>query len=221
MAVHGAILDLGHELAARLVGLGRQHKAARIAIESVHDTEAVGLFSLHVAEVLLPAVPDERIHERAVGMIDRRVAHEPHLLRQHEHVLVLVADIQIDGLTVDHDGLRLVVHLVDHGIARGYGLLLGHRGAIHEHAALLDGPGRRRARGIEPAGGAEGIEARAGVVGRHDMAERSGHATRPPPAWRMRRMRPWRPGPSPRCARPTAFPGRTARTRRSHQYRPH
>lgn len=59
-----------------------------------------------------------------MGVIDGRVADEPDLLREHEHVLVFEAHIQVDGFAVDHHGLRLVVHLVDDGVPRRHGVLL-------------------------------------------------------------------------------------------------
>ena len=76
VAVDGAILNLGHKLASGLIGLGRQHEARGVAVEPVHDAEPVGLLALHVAEVVLAAVPDKRIDQRAVGMIDRGMADE-------------------------------------------------------------------------------------------------------------------------------------------------
>ena len=79
VAVDRPILNLRHELASGLVGLGRQHKPARVAVESVHDAEPVGLLPLHVAQVLLAAVPNERVDQRTVGVIDGRV--RPDLLR--------------------------------------------------------------------------------------------------------------------------------------------
>lgn len=108
-----------------------------------------------------------------MGVIDRRVTDEPDLLREHEHVLVLEADIQIDRLAVDHHGLQLVVHLVDDGVPRRHGMLFGNRGAVHEHAALLDGARSGRAGSVEPPGGAQGIQAVSCVLGGGDMAKRA------------------------------------------------
>ena len=173
VAVDRPILNLRHELASGLVGLGRQHEPARVAVEPVHDAEPVGLLPLHVAQVLLAAVPDKGIDQRAMGVIDGRVADEPDLLREHEHVLVLEADIQIDRLAVDHHGLRLVVHLVDDGVPRRHGMLFGNRGAVHENAALLDGARGGRAGSVEPPGGAQGIQAVSCVLGGGDMAKRA------------------------------------------------
>lgn len=173
VAVDGAILNLGHKLAPGLIGLGRQHEARGVAVEPVHDAEPVGLLALHVAEVVLAAVPDKRIDQRAVGMIDGGVADEPDLLREHEHVLVFEAHIQVDGLAVDHHGLRLVVHLVDDGVPRRHGMLFRNRGAVHEDAALLDGARGGRAGSVEPPGSAQGIQAASGVLGGDDMAKRA------------------------------------------------
>ena len=139
----------------------------------MHDAEPVGLLALHVAEVVLAAVPDKRIDQRAMGVIDGRVADEPDLLREHEHVLVFEAHIQVDGFAVDHHGLRLFVHLVDDGVPRRHGMLFGNRGAVHENAALLDGARGGRARSVEPPGGAQGIQAVSCVLGGGDMAKRA------------------------------------------------
>ena len=57
-------------------------------------------FALDVAQMLDAAVVDQGIDQRAVGVIDRGMAHKPRLLGDDEHVVVLVADIERDGLAL-------------------------------------------------------------------------------------------------------------------------
>ena len=91
---------------------------------------------------------DERVHQRAVVVVDRGVAHQAHLLRQHQEVLVLEADVQVDGLAFERAGGCLLGRLVHDGVAGRHGVLLGHVRAVHEHGALLNGARGGAAAGV-------------------------------------------------------------------------
>ena len=82
----------------------------------MHDAGAIA-FTLDVAQVLDAAMVDQGIDQRAIGMIDRRMAHKPRLLGDDKQVVVLVADIERYGLTLYGTLLRGVRHLVHHRIA--------------------------------------------------------------------------------------------------------
>ena len=77
----------------------------------MHDAEAVVL-ALHIAKVVGPAMIDERVHERPIGMVDGRMAHEPYLLGQHDKVVVLEADVKVDWLSRYRARLDLFLFLV-------------------------------------------------------------------------------------------------------------
>ena len=173
-SVDRAIADVRHEGIARLVVLRRQHEAARVAVEAVHDAQTVVL-ALHVAQVLGAAVVDEGVHQRAVVMVDRRMAHEPHLLRQHDEVFVLEAYVQIDGLAAQRAGLYRLLNLVHDRVARRHGMLLRNLRAVHEHEAVVHRARSRATAWIQTARGQKRIEALTRVVGCCDVAQHAAH----------------------------------------------
>ena len=172
--VHRAVADVGHEGVAGRVVLRGQHEARRVAVEAVHDAEAVVL-ALHVAQVVGSAAVHERVHERAVAVVGRGVAHEPRLLRQHDEVLVLEADVQVDGLAGHGAAGGLVGRLVDDRVARGHGVPFRHGCAVHAHGALLHGARGGAAARVEAAGGQKRVEALPRVVGADGMGEQARH----------------------------------------------
>ena len=160
----------------------------------MHDAQAI-ILTLHVAQIIRAAMIDERIHERAVVVIDGRMTHETRLLRQHDEMLVLVADIEIDRLPRHRPGRRRVLYLEHDGVACGHGVLLGHRGAVDVHGSLVHGPSGRTAAGIQSARGEERVEAQPRVSRVDDMAQKARHRASDSPgpgaAWASAR--------SPRC----------------------
>ena len=62
----------------------------------MHDTGAV--LALHGAQMVDTAVVDQGIRERTALMTMRRMAHQAALLGEHDEVVVLVADIEGNGL---------------------------------------------------------------------------------------------------------------------------
>ena len=105
----------------------------------MHDAETVVL-ALHIAKVVGPAMIDERVHERPIGMVDGRMAHEPYLLGQHDKVVVLEADVKVDWLSRYRARLDLFLFLVHDHVARSDRILLDNVGPVHEDIARLDRP---------------------------------------------------------------------------------
>ena len=62
----------------------------------MHDAGAV--LTLHGAQMVDTAVIDQGIRERTALMTMRRMAHQAALLGKHDEVIVLVADIEGNGL---------------------------------------------------------------------------------------------------------------------------
>lgn len=77
-AIDRAIADIGHKRQAGGIVFGSQHKARRVAVEAMHDAGAIA-FALDIAQMLDAAMIDQGINQRAVGVIDRGMAHKPRL----------------------------------------------------------------------------------------------------------------------------------------------
>ena len=139
VAIDRAIANILHKSIASRIGLRCEHKPRRVTIEPVHNTEAVVL-ALHVAKVVGPAVVDESVHERPIGMVDRRMAHEPDLLRQYDKVIVLEADVKVDWLSCYRARLNFFLFLIHDHVACSDCVLLGNVGPVHEDVTRLDCP---------------------------------------------------------------------------------
>ena len=118
---------------------------------------------------------DQGIDQRAVGVIDRGMAHKPRLLGDDEHVVVLVADIERDGLALHRALFGSVRHLVHHRIARAQRMLFRHGGAVDVYCAVFHGPRRRATAGIQPVCGQHGIDTRTGIFGAGGIAFQRAH----------------------------------------------
>ena len=139
VAIDRAIADILHKGITSRIGLRSEHKPRRVAIEPVHDAEAVVL-ALHIAKVVGPAVVDERVNKRPISMVDGRMALEPYLLGQHDKVVVLEADVKVDWLSRYRARLDLFLFLVHDRVARSDRMLLDNVGPVHKDIARLDGP---------------------------------------------------------------------------------
>ena len=188
---------------AAFVVLGRQHEAAGVAVQAVHDAQAVVL-ALHAAQVAGAAVVDERVHQRAVLVVHRRVAHEPRLLRKHQQVLVLEAHVQVDGLPGERRARRRVLHLVHHRVPGGHHVLLRHRLAVHEHACPPPRHGRRRCGCAYRPRSARSASMRRPASLAETIWQSERAISRAAPARRARRCRRFRRPPRPRRTPPPA-----------------
>lgn len=84
------------ERALGVVVLCRKHETRGIAIQAMHNTGAV--LALHGAQMVDTAVIDQGIRERTALMTMRRMAHQAALLGEYNEIIVLIADIEGNGL---------------------------------------------------------------------------------------------------------------------------
>ena len=145
-SIHRFVAYGVHEGLAAFIGLGCEHEAGRVVIEAMHDPQPVVL-PLHVAEVGCAAMKDQSVHQRAVAMVDRRVAHQTSLFGKDNQILVLVADVQVDRLS-GNARRRIVRDLVDDRIACADTMLLAGRSTVDKDQPLFSGAGSSGAAGI-------------------------------------------------------------------------
>ena len=89
------ILQLRGQRGVRKVVLGRDNEAGRVLIDAVDDAGA--LFPADAGQGVA-AVGQQRVDERAVRVAGGRVDDKPLGLIDDDHVRVLIADLQRDGL---------------------------------------------------------------------------------------------------------------------------
>ena len=107
----------------RVVVFGGEHEARGVAVEPMYDARAI--LALNGAEMVEAAVVRQGVCQRAILMAMRRMAHEPALLGQHEQVIVLVANIEWNGLRHDGPGLANLGELDRDTVPHRDGLLFG------------------------------------------------------------------------------------------------
>ena len=166
-----------HQSLSALVRLGGEHEPRRVAVEAVNDAQTVVL-ALHVAEVGGAAMEDQRVDERAVAMVDGRMAHQSRLLGEDDQILVLVADVEVDRLPCHARG-SVVGHLVNDRVPRMDDVLLAGRRAVDEHEPLLGGTSRRRAARVATVLGQDRIEAQPVIGSARHMAQGAAHRASP------------------------------------------
>ncbi len=129
---------------------------------------------------------EQRVHERAGPVSLGRVNDEPRLLREHDHVVVLVADVERDGL---RDEVATVVrrYLDLDALPRLDRVLLGRVRPVYQHEPVLDELGGRRARCDELQTAEQRVESHAGLIGRDEVLEvADGHDVAPGSAGGLR-----------------------------------
>ena len=112
-AVDYVVLDSRHERLPRHVRLRGHHEPGGVHVEAMDNAQAIFL-ALNVAEIVCTVTINERVHERAVAVVVRWMTDETSLLRQHDHVVVFVADVELDRLA-DSGVSTWLVNLVDNG----------------------------------------------------------------------------------------------------------
>ena len=93
------------------------HKSGRVHVEAVNDAQTIFL-ALDIAKVICAVTIDERVHKRTVAMVVGRMAYKSSLLRQHDHIVVFVADIQIYRLANKRSVNYLLFDFIDDCNAR-------------------------------------------------------------------------------------------------------
>mgnify|MGYP006978842099 CR=1 FL=1 len=157
------------ERALGVVVLCRKHETRGIAIQAMHNTGAV--LALHGAQMIDTAVINQGIRERTALMAMRRMAHQAALLGEHDKVVVLIADIEGNGLG-NHVGRVVRLGEVDRNtVAGSHGVLFGQAGlTIDTYGTALNQMRAGRARGAAVVGTQKGVETLArAIVGNKNM----------------------------------------------------
>ena len=95
----------------------------------MHDARAI-VFALHVAQVVGPAMMHKSVHQRAVGVVDGRMAHQPRLFRDDQQIVVFVAHVKRNVLRAHRAGRRRLFKLVHHRVASRQRVFFGHRAPL-------------------------------------------------------------------------------------------
>ena len=91
LAKGGLFLQLIHQRRVRLQGLGDDQQPGGVLVDAMDDTGAGQRGQIR-------AVVQQRIEQRAVRIAGTGMHHQPHRLVDHQQMVVLVDDIQFDGL---------------------------------------------------------------------------------------------------------------------------
>ena len=136
LAVDLALRQSRHQALMCQWGAGHHHQAGGVLVQAVHDA---GTRQARQALVVV----QQGVLQGAVGVARGRVHHQPGGLVDHQQVLVLVADLQRDGLgKAFHLPLRLGVQF--HPVA-GRDLVALSGGAAVEQGTALADPGLQAA----------------------------------------------------------------------------
>ena len=147
----------------------REHKARGIAIQAMHDAGAV--LTLHSTKMIDAAVVDQSVRKGAALVAMGGMAHQAPLLGEHDKVVVLVADIEGNGLG-NHVGRVVRLGQVDRdAIAGAYGVLFRETSlTVDGNGASLDQMRAGRARGTAIVGAQIGVKTlTSGIVGNKNM----------------------------------------------------
>ena len=123
----------------------------------MHDAGAV--LALHGAQMVDTAVIDQGVGKRAALMSMGRMAHQATLLGEHDEIVVLIANVERDGLG-DHVGGIVRLGQVDRNTVAGtHGVLFRQAGlAVDGDGAALNQMRTGRARGAAVVGAQIGIK---------------------------------------------------------------
>jgi len=135
----------------------------------MHDAGAV--LTLHGTKMIDTAVVDQGVRKRAALVAVGGMAHQPALLGEHNEIVVLIANVERDGLG-NHIGGIVRLGQVDRDAVTGaYGILFCQTGlAVHDYGAALDQMRAGRARGAAVVGTQKAVETLArAIVGNKNM----------------------------------------------------
>lgn len=122
------------ERALGVVVLGSKHETpGGIAIQTMHDTGAV--LALHGAQMVDTAVIDQGIRERTALMAMRRMAHQAALLGEHNEIVILIANVERDGLGNHIGGIVRLGQVDRNTVAGSHGVLLDRQVSPLTHTA--------------------------------------------------------------------------------------
>ena len=135
----------------------------------MHDPRAV--LTLHGTKMVDATVVDQSVRKGAALVAMGGMAHQAPLLGEHDKVVVLVADIEGNGLR-NHIGRVVRLGQVDRdAIAGAYGVLFRETNlTVDGNGASLDQMRAGRARGAAVVGAQKGVETLArAIVGNKNM----------------------------------------------------
>ena len=89
----------------------------------MHDTGAV--LALHGAQMVDTAVIDQGIRERTALMTMRRMAHQTALLGEHNEIIVLIANVERDGLGNHIGGIVRLGQIDRNAVTGSHDVLFG------------------------------------------------------------------------------------------------
>ena len=135
-AADGASLELFDQLGLRLESLGHHHQAGGVLVQAMHDTGTRNVDQIGYAV-------QQCIEQGTVLMAGRRMHHQPRRLVQHQDLLILVDDVQIDVLRHPF-ALRLLFGLEHQTTAAVNGIARPQALAVDLQTAVLDPAGQAR-----------------------------------------------------------------------------
>ena len=120
-AVERARADEILERALGVVVFCREHKARGVTIQAMHDAGAV--LALHGAQMVNATVIDQGVRKGAALVAMGGMAHQTALLGEHDEVVVLVADIEGNGLGNHIGGIVRLGQIDRNTVAGAHGIL--------------------------------------------------------------------------------------------------
>ena len=135
----------------------------------MHDTGAI--LALHGTQMVDTAMIDQGIRERAALMTMRRMAHQATLLGEHNEIVVLIANVERDGLGNHIGGIVRLGQIDRNTVAGSHGVLFRQTGlAIDTYGTALNQMRAGRARRAAVIGAQIGVKTlTSGIVGNKDM----------------------------------------------------
>ncbi len=155
--------------ALRVVVLCRKHEARGIAIQAMHDAGAV--LTLHGTKMIDTAVVDQGVRKRAALVAVGGMAHQPALLGEHNEIVVLIANVERDGLGNHIGGIVRLGQIDRNTVAGSHGVLFRQAGlAIDTNGTALNQMRAGRTRGAAVIGAQVGVKTlTSGIIRNKDM----------------------------------------------------
>ena len=135
----------------------------------MHDAGAV--LTLHGTKMIDTAVVDQGVRKGAALVAMGGMAHQPALLGEHNEIVVLIANVERDGLGNHIGGIVRLGQVDRDAIAGAYGVLFRETSlTVDGNGASLDQMRAGRARGTAIVGAQIGVKTlTSGIVGNKNM----------------------------------------------------
>ena len=195
------ILELRSQRPVRMIVFCRDQQAGRVLVNAVDDARAQ--FAADAGKAVA-AVVHQRVHERPAPMASRWMDDKPLRLVDHDHVRILIYDVQRDVFRLERDLLHLWQRKLQR-ITLGEPVALARGPAVQKDAAALKQLLRRASRKLRRQPRQRRVDALTGAVSRQK------HRSSPPARWSCRRTPAscltGTPCPRSGCRAPAAPPG--------------